>query len=190
MSHKDGRFSGWVISCLLGVVLAVQAQARTQDQALPSSVASISSSAYSPTVSFGFLPALQVATPIPGSGHVPGDFNGDGTSDLLWFNPQLSQVGYWNMHAEVLADSFSSGRVTRTGAKVIDVTRGYFVGATGDFNNDGFADLIFTSANRDLWLGNGVRFTYANWCRRIGVRVNFGAATSTPCFLQLVAGTL
>lgn len=152
MSHKDGCFSGCVVSCLLGIALAFQAQARSPDQALPSSTASISSATYSPTVSFGFLPALQVATPIPGSAHVPGDFNADGTSDLLWFNPQLSQVGYWTMHAEVLADPFSSGGVTRTGARAINVTRGYFVGASGDFNGDGFADLIFTSADRDLWL--------------------------------------
>ena len=114
-----------------------------------SQIAALSSS--SPVVSFGTLPALQVTTPIPGSHHIPGDFNGDGTSDLLWFNPSISQVGYWTMTATVPPNS-TGGGVTRTGIKTYGVTQGYFVGAVGDFNNDGYADLVFTSANRDLWL--------------------------------------
>lgn len=105
---------------------------------------------YSPVVSFGTLPALQVSTPIPGSAHVPNDFNGDGTSDLLWFNPLLNQMAYWTMDA-VIPD-WSGGGVTRTGARTYKITPGYFVGATGDFDNDGYADLIFTSSARDLWL--------------------------------------
>jgi hypothetical protein len=105
----------------------------------------------SPTVSFATLPALQATTPIPGSTHVPGDFNGDGISDLLWFNPTTSQVGYWTMSATVPTSS-SGGGVTRTGLSSYSVTPGYFVGAVGDFNGSGYADLVFTSANRDLWL--------------------------------------
>ncbi|HKU17931.1 MAG TPA: protease pro-enzyme activation domain-containing protein [Candidatus Saccharimonadales bacterium] len=110
-----------------------------------------SSSPDSPLVSFGTLPALQVTTPIPGSTHTPGDFNDDGISDLLWFNPSTSQLGIWTMAATVPTDG-SSGGVTRTGLNTYNVTSGYFVGAVGDFNNDGYADLVFTSANRDLWL--------------------------------------
>ena len=110
-----------------------------------------SSSASSPLVSFGTLPALQVTTPVPGSTHTPGDFNGDGISDLLWFNPLLSKVGLWTMTATANASS-ASGGMTRTGLSTYNVTPGYFVGAVGDFNGDGYADLVFTSANRDLWL--------------------------------------
>jgi Pro-kumamolisin, activation domain/FG-GAP-like repeat len=108
-------------------------------------------SSSSPVVSFATLPALQVTTPIPGSTHTPGDFNGDGVSDLLWFNPSLSQVGYWSMTATV-PTLWSGGGVTRTGLGTFDITPGYFVGAVGDFNDDGYADLVFTSANRDLYL--------------------------------------
>jgi FG-GAP-like repeat/Bacterial Ig domain len=105
-----------------------------------------SQSAYSPTVSFATLPVLSPSTPIPKSDKVPGDFNGDGASDLLWFNPQSSQVGYWTM-------SMSGGiPPSRTGAHTFAVTAGYYVGAMGDFNGDGYADLMFTSAARDLWL--------------------------------------
>ncbi len=114
-----------------------------------SQVAALSSS--SPVVSFATLPALQVTTPIPGSTHTPGDFNGDGVSDLLWFNPSLSQVGLWTMTATMPVSTFGGG-VTRTGLSTYNVTASYFVGAVGDFNDDGYADLVFTSANRDLWV--------------------------------------
>lgn len=104
-----------------------------------------------PVVSFNTLPALQVTTPIPGSSRVPGDFNGDGTSDLLWFNPGLSQVGYWSMSA-VVKNFPASNTVSRISHRTFNVTPGYFVGAVGDFDGDGYADLVFTSANHDLWL--------------------------------------
>jgi subtilase family serine protease len=107
-------------------------------------------SSSSPVVSFGTLPALQATTPIPGSSHVPGDFNGDGISDLLWFNPSTSQLGYWTMSATY--NGTSLGTVTRTGLSTYNVTPGYFVGAVGDFIGNGYADVVFTSANHDLWL--------------------------------------
>lgn len=103
-------------------------------------------SAYDPTVSFGTLPALQASTPIPGSSRVPGDFNGDGTSDMLWFNPGSSQFGYWTMSAN------ASGTVKRTGVRVINITPGYYIGAAGDLTGDGYTDLVFTSSHHDLWL--------------------------------------
>jgi hypothetical protein len=132
--------SGWDYATGWGSVIVNQ---------FASQVAAPSSSF--PLVSFGTLPALQVTTPIPGSMHTPGDFNGDGVSDLLWFNPSLSEVGYWTMTAMMPASTYGGG-VTRTGLSTYNITSGYFVGAVGDFNDDGYADLVFTSANRDLWL--------------------------------------
>ncbi len=104
-----------------------------------------SQTTYTPIVSFATLPVLSPSTPVPGRSTMPGDFNGDGASDLLWFNPESSQVGYWTMYS-------SGGSPYRTGARTFQVTAGYYVGASGDFNGDGYADLIFTSAGRDLWL--------------------------------------
>jgi hypothetical protein len=134
-----------VVLSMMFFFVAAQTHAQTE---LPA----YSSSASSP-VDFQSSPVLQSTTPIPGSSRVPGDFNGDQTSDLLWFNPTLSQVGYWTMQAvQTVVPEEGSNGVTVTGTHVFDVTPGYFVGAVGDFNGDGFADLVFTSAQHDLWL--------------------------------------
>jgi len=108
-------------------------------------------SSYSPVVSFAHLPALQVATPVPGTSRIVGDMNGDGESDLLWFNPGTSQFAYWLMKSTPSTTNLSHV-VTRIGSRMFNVTPGYFVAAVGDLDGDGYTDLVFTSARRDLWL--------------------------------------
>jgi hypothetical protein len=92
------------------------------------------------------LQALQSTTPIPGSQVTPGDFNGDGVSDLLWYNPLTSQVAYW------LLGNGQTDAIIRTGARTFSITRGYYVGAVGNFHGNGLADIVFTSAKHDLYL--------------------------------------
>jgi hypothetical protein len=109
------------------------------------------------SVGLNTLQALKVTTPIPSSNAVPGDFNGDGLSDLLWYNATTSQIAYWIMATDG-NDLNNPGGVTRTSSRLINVTPGYFVAATGDFNGDGLADIVFTSANHDLyvWTNDGM----------------------------------
>lgn len=141
------------LACLVVLLALTRVHAQPMGKGADAPAATSSSPApYSPTVSFEHLPALQVSTPKPGSPHVALDFNGDGTSDLLWFNPALSQLGYWLMDATTPGVGDSGNGVTRIGSRTFNVTAGYFVGASGDFNHDGYADLVFTSAKRDLWL--------------------------------------
>ena len=92
------------------------------------------------------LQALQSTTPIPDSQVTPGDFNGDGVSDLLWYNPLTSQLAYW------LLGTDQTGATVRTGSRTFKLATGHYVGAVGNFHGNGLADIVFTSANHDLYL--------------------------------------
>lgn len=92
------------------------------------------------------LQVLQSTTPIPGSQMTPGDFNGDGVSDLLWYNPLTNQMAYW------LLGNGDAGTVLRKSARTFNITPGYYVGAVGNFSGSGLADIVFTSAKSDLYL--------------------------------------
>ncbi|HKU17738.1 MAG TPA: VCBS repeat-containing protein [Candidatus Saccharimonadales bacterium] len=90
---------------------------------------------------------------------VPYDLTGGCTSDLLWINNQTHQFGWW-----LIYPTEAPGGVMSKGiSQIISVTPGYWVAASGDFNGDGKADLIWTSNSRDLymWTNNGSGFTPA-----------------------------
>ncbi len=92
---------------------------------------------------------LQVANEVfyPNNYVAPSDIDGDGISDLLWFNNTTSQFAFW-----ITGSTSSNTGYARGSYQVINITPGYYIGAIGDFNGDTKSDLIWTSANNDLYL--------------------------------------
>jgi len=70
-----------------------------------------------------------------------GDFNGDGTSDIL-FQSNTGQVLYWQMAGGQVADMVSLGAATG----------GWTAVGTGDFNGDGTSDVLFQQSGTGLML--------------------------------------
>jgi hypothetical protein len=74
-----------------------------------------------------------------------GDFNHDGTSDILWRNPTTGQVEEWRMkdgHWDASIDLGSRGT-------------GWTVAAIGDFNGDGTSDVLWretATGKVDAWI--------------------------------------
>lgn len=135
MSIKGDRMK-WklrVVFCLLGAVAGV---------------------GHAQSLGFFDFPVLQPNIQ-PGQAYIPNDVDGNGVSDLLWFNPVTHQFGYW------LVSVGSDGYFHRGRSRIIDVTPGYMVGALGDFNGDKRVDLVWTSDHSDLYLwsssGSGFR---------------------------------
>ncbi|MEM7426353.1 MAG: FG-GAP-like repeat-containing protein [Pseudomonadota bacterium] len=61
-----------------------------------------------------------------------GDYNGDGTEDILWFNPYSLRIGQWEMN-----DGNSSWKQIGTGGA------GWEIAGVGDFDVDGTDDLLW-----------------------------------------------
>jgi hypothetical protein len=91
--------------------------------------------------------AMKVALP-PTSPTVHNDINGDGISDLLVYNVSPARLGWWLMDGTTVLGYFSQY-----------ASAGYKVVATGDFNADGNADVVWADASNNIYLwtstGNG-----------------------------------
>jgi hypothetical protein len=78
-----------------------------------------------------------------------GDFNGDGTSDILWFNPASNDANTWKMSNGKWAASTDIGTHPA----------GWQPAGVDDFNHDGTSDILwFNPVTRDidLWkVANG-----------------------------------
>jgi hypothetical protein len=78
-----------------------------------------------------------------------GDFNGDGYSDILWRNTSTGNVAIWEMDGTAILNQSTSF--------VGSVPTYWSVVGTGDFNGDGYADILWrdTSGNVAIWEMNG-----------------------------------
>ncbi len=93
-----------------------------------------------------FRLALYVPAPLR------ADFNGDGSSDILWQNNSTGARTIWLMNGTAFSSSVSLGIV---------VTSWKIVGSS-DFNGDGQSDILWQnnlSGARTIWLMNGTTFS-------------------------------
>ena len=78
-----------------------------------------------------------------------GDFNGDGTSDLAWYNPGTNGIDIWKLANGQWAGSADTGTHPA----------GYQPVGFGDFNHDGTDDMLWfnpTTRDVDIWkIANG-----------------------------------
>src|SRR5262249_60061588 len=77
-----------------------------------------------------------------------GDFNGDGVSDILWYNTTSGQVVIWLINGTSVIGGGSPGSVGSP----------WIAAETGDFNGDGKSDILWynsTSGQLVVWLING-----------------------------------
>ncbi|MDH5835450.1 reprolysin-like metallopeptidase [Luteimonas kalidii] len=83
-----------------------------------------------------------------------GDVDGDGRAELLWrrTNTNSENFRYWKIA--------SNGDITR--GPLLSFTNTYMLAATGDFNGDGFLDLVWArpaSGHTTIRLGDGAGFS-------------------------------
>jgi hypothetical protein len=80
-----------------------------------------------------------------------GDFNDDGTSDILWQNSTSGEVYIWFMDGTTIQ--------SQAGVAVVSPSSGWAIQGVGDFNDDGSADILWRNSPSGevyLWLMNGL----------------------------------
>lgn len=81
-----------------------------------------------------------------------GDFDGNGTSDILWRNSTTGQVYLW----------FMSGTTFTSSGSVSYVSTDWVIEGVGDYDGSGRASLLWRNSNTQqvyIWLMNGTTLT-------------------------------
>ncbi len=89
---------------------------------------------------------------------VKNDFNGDGTSDILWRNAPTGAHGLWFVRLDG----------TRLSCKAYNTSQYMKIAGTGDFNGDGISDVIWRDSSTGghvLWFigSDGTRSSYRTY---------------------------
>lgn len=112
---------------------------------------------------------------MPGSGWTPlgvGDFSGDGKADVLWRH-KTGTLRMWEMDGAVAT---ANGAVTNQGTAQ-SMPLNWSVESIGDFDGDGYADLVWRDANSGgmrLWTMDGGAI------QSVSVITSNGIASSLP----------
>ena len=76
------------------------------------------------------------ATPVPGPAAPRGDFNLDGTPDILWKHASRGLLEVW-----IMGDNFKPHHTEQISPQTGDPL--LYVAGTADFNHDGMSDIVF-----------------------------------------------